>query len=188
MKMVATYDVRLVILSVAIAVIASYIALHLAEWGTKTQGRARSYCLGGGAIAMGFGIWSMHFIGMLAYQMPIPMTYNPFIVLLSMVVGIIASGTALFIVSRESMGMFQLLAGSVAMGMAIALMHYTGMAAMQLKAIAQYDPKLVALSVAIAIFASFIALSLAFNLHTQTMLTGICGKLASAIVMGTTIA
>lgn len=188
MVMVATYDVRLIVLSVAIAVIASYTALDLAGWLTKAQGLARILWLIGGAIAMGVGIWSMHFIGMLAYELPIPMTYDLLTVLFSMAVGIVASGTALFIVSGKSMGVFQLLTGSVALGLGIALMHYSGMAAMHIQAIAQYDPKLVALSIAIGIFASLIALWLAFHLRSQTMLIGSLLKLASATIMGSAIA
>ncbi len=188
MVMVATYDVRLIVLSVAIAIFASYTALDLARWLTKAQGLARILWLLGGAIAMGVGIWSMHFIGMLAYELPIPMTYDLLSVLFSMAVGIIASGTALFIVSRKSMGMFQLLAGSVAMGFGIAFMHYSGMTAMHIQAIAQYDPRLVALSIAIAIFASLIALWLTFHLRSQTMLTGSLRKLGSATIMGSAIA
>lgn len=186
--MVATYDVRLIVLSVAIAVIASYTALDLAGWLTKAQGLARILWLLGGGIAMGVGIWSMHFIGMLAYELPIPMTYDLLTVLFSMAVGIFASGIALFIVSRKSMGMFELLTGSVVLGLGIALMHYSGMAAMHIQAIAQYDPKLVALSVAIGIFASLIALWLAFHLRSQTMLLGSLRKLASATIMGSAIA
>ncbi len=189
MAIVATYDVCLIILSVVIAVIASYTALNLARRVMVAQeGLGRNLWLAGGAIAMGIGIWSMHFIAMLAYKLPIPMTYDLSIVLVSITVAIVSCGTAFFIVSRKRTGKLQLLAGSIFMGLGIVAMHYTGMAAMQLEAIAQYDPKLVALSVAIAICASLIALWLAFYLHAKTKLIGSMQKIGSAIVMGNTIA
>lgn len=186
--MVATYDVRLVVLSVVIASISSYTALHLAGRVKVAQGHARNLWLTGGVLAMGIGIWSMHFIGMLAYEMPIPVTYDLLIVLVSMGVAIVAPGAALFIVSRQKLVRLQLLSGGFVMGLGIAAMHYTGMAAMQLHAIAQYDLKLVALSVVIAVCVSLIALWLTFYLDTQTMLTWSVRKLGSAGIMGSAIA
>jgi len=189
MAIVATYDVYLIILSVAIAVIASYTALNLAgQVMVAQEGLGRNLWLAGGAIAMGIGIWSMHFIAMLAYKLPIPMTYDLSIVLVSITVVIVSCGRAFFIVSRKRKGKLQLLAGSIFMGLGIVAMHYTGMAAMQVEAIAQYNPKLVAFSVAIAICASLIALWLAFYLHAKTMLIGNMQKIGSAIVMGNAIA
>lgn len=188
MVMTGTHDVRLVVLSIVIAVIASYAALDLAGRVTVAQGRARKLWLVGGAIAMGVGIWSMHFIAMLAYNLPIPIAYNFSIVSISMAVAVVASGAALFVVSRQEMGTLALLAGGIFMGLAIAAMHYTGMVAMRLEAVAQYNPELVALSIAIAIGASFIALWLAFRLRTTTTAVGGIQKIGSAIVLGNAIA
>jgi len=184
----ANHNVSLVILSVLIAVIASYTALDLSGRVTVAQGHARRLWLAGGAIAMGIGIWSMHFVAMLAYNLPIPMGYDFKIVLASMAVAVLASVVALFVVSRQQMGILALLAGSAVMGLGIAAMHYTGMAAMQLEAITHYEPKLVALSVAIAIGASLIALRLGFHLRTETTVRGSVRKIGSAIVMGVAIA
>lgn len=185
--MVATYDMRLIVLSVVIAVIASYTAIALAESATINQGR-RSFWLVGGAIAMGIDIWSMHFMAMSAYQLPIPMSYNLSIVLLSIAVTIVVTGGALFIVTSSSMNKLQLLIGSVVMGLGIASMHYSSMASLQLEAIAQYNPMLVLLSVAIPVFASAIALGLAFHLRTQTVLAGTLRKIGSASIIGIAIA
>jgi len=187
--MTATYDGYLVTLSFVIAIIASYTALDLAGRVTAAQRRARLLWLTGGAIAMGVGIWSMHFIAMLAYNLPLSITYGPLTVLASMAGAVVASGAALFVVSRKHMGNLALLAGSIVMGLSIAAMHYTGMAAMQLQAIPRYDPKLVALSIVIAITTSLIALWLAFHLRTETkgLRAGVL-KLVSAIAMGNAIA
>ena len=184
---IANHNLSLVILSVVIAIIASYTALNLSGRVTVAQGRARIAWLVGGAIAMGVGIWSMHFIAMLAYNLPIPMVYNFPIVLVSMAVAVVASGAALFVVSRQTLPTLQLLGGGIFMGLGIAAMHYTGMAAMRMEAIAQYDPKLVALSIAIAIGASLIALRLAFALRTEITVSGSMRKIGSAIIMGSAI-
>lgn len=186
--LVGNHHFSLVIFSLLLAIISSYTALDLAGRVTVAQGQARRLWLAGGAIAMGIGIWSMHFVAMLAYEMPIPVMYEFKIVLASMVVAVVASTAALIVVSRQQMRVLVLLAGSVFMGLAIAAMHYTGMAAMRLEAIPQYEVKLVALSITIAIAASFIALWLAFRLRTETTARGGWWKIGSAIVMGNAIA
>lgn len=197
LAMMATYDVRLVILSVVIGVLASYTALDLAGRVTEAQGRARQLWFFCGAITMGIGIWSMHFIGMLAYHLPVSVNYNPATVLVSLVVAIVASGTALFVVSRQRMGWLQFLAGGIFMGLGVAAMHYTGMAAMHQEAIAQYDPKLVTLSVVIAVSASLAALGLAFYFRIDRGMAASLGstqgrgnlpKIGSAFLMGNAIA
>src|SRR5258705_1147973 len=99
-----SYDYLLVDLSVIIAVLASYAALDLAGRVTSARGSARLVWLGGGAIAMGFGIWSMHYIGMLAFRLPIPVQYDWPTVLISLLAAIFASAIALFVVRRRSMG------------------------------------------------------------------------------------
>ncbi|BAY48715.1 multi-sensor hybrid histidine kinase [Scytonema sp. HK-05] len=186
--MVATYDVPLVVFSVAIAFIACYTALDLGGRVEVSTGQARNLWLLVGAIALGIGIWSTHFIGILAYKLPIPITHDLSIVLVSMGVAIVTSGGALCIVRREKLATLGLLFGGVLMGLGIAAMHYIAMAAMQLQAKASYDPNLVALSVVIAICASLIALKLVFHLRSQTMLSGSVWKLGGASIMGGAIA
>src|SRR6266849_8156551 len=102
--LVGSYDYLLVALSVIIAILASYAALDFARLVTSAQGRARFRWLIGGASAMGFGIWSMHYIGMLAFRLPIPVQYDWPTVLLSLLAAILASAVALFVVSRHKMG------------------------------------------------------------------------------------
>ncbi|MBW4638768.1 MAG: PAS domain S-box protein [Gloeocapsa sp. UFS-A4-WI-NPMV-4B04] len=184
-----THDLRLVVLSIAIATIASYTALTLAGRLTEDSGRVRTAWLIGGPIAMGIGIWSMHFIGMLSYNLPLPVNYDVPIVLASMGVAIIASAIALFLVSRQYLSRLQLLTGSVFMGLGIAAMHYTGMAAMRLEATPVYNLKLVALSIVVAIGASLTALWIAFQFRSNTTPTSSSlRKLGSAVGIGTAIA
>jgi two-component system sensor histidine kinase/response regulator len=99
-----SYDYRLVALSVFIAILAAYAALDLAGQVTSARGAVRLAWMSGGALAMGLGIWSMHYIGMLAFHLPIPVQYDWRIVLLSLLAAVAASGVALFVVSRETMG------------------------------------------------------------------------------------
>lgn len=181
------YDIHLLILSVAIALLAAYTALDLAGQVRTSDGYVRIGWLIGGAIAMGTGIWSMHFVGMLAFCLPIPVQYDVFTVLLSILAAIFASACALFFVSREVMSRLNLLSGSLLMGFGITTMHYTGMAAMRLPAQIYYNYWLVALSVAIAFVVSLAALWLAFHLPDRTTLASRRQKIVSAMIMGAAI-
>src|SRR6266576_6558005 len=109
----SSYDYPLVALSVIIAVLASYAALDLAGRVTSARGKARLVWLSGGAIAMGLGIWSMHYIGMLAFRLPVPVQYDWPTVMLSLIAAIVASAVALVVVSRPRMSMKRALFGSV---------------------------------------------------------------------------
>ena len=170
--MIGSYDYRLVALSIVIAILASYAALDLAGRVTVARSRARFFWLSCGAIAMGIGIWSMHYIGMLAYKLPVPVLYDWPTVLLSLLAAIFASAVSLFVVSRQKMGMFRASVGSVVMGGGIAAMHYIGMAAMRLPAMHHYSPGLVSLSVILAIIISFVALRLTFHFRAETTSAG----------------
>ncbi|PYX69795.1 MAG: hypothetical protein DMG72_19980, partial [Acidobacteria bacterium] len=186
MAMVSSYDYRLVVLSVVIAIFASYAALDLAGRTTAASGRTRLAWLVGGATAMGVGIWSMHYIGMLAFSLPVPVLYDWPTVLLSLLAAVFAAAVALFVVSRQRMGWLRALTGSAIMGSGIATMHYTGMAAMRLSAACSYDPLLLTLSVVFAIVISLVALWLTFRFREDRKATG-WWKAASAIVMGAAI-
>jgi len=184
--MIGYYDYRLVTLSVLIAIFASYAALDLAGRTTAATGRVRLVWLAGGAIAMGVGIWSMHYIGMLAFSLPVPVLYDWPTVLLSLVAAVFAAAVALFVVSRKHMGWLRALVGSAIMGSGIATMHYTGMAAMRLSAMCSYDLRLVTVSVAVAIVISLAALWLSFRFREDKKASS-GWKAASAIVMGAAI-
>jgi NO-binding membrane sensor protein with MHYT domain len=155
-----TYDYWLVGLSVLIAIFASYIALDLATRVSTKQKSARWKLLFGGAVAMGTGIWSMHYTGMLAYKLSIPVYYHIPTVLLSLLAAACASFIALYVVSQERIGILNVAVGSVLMATGIAAMHYTGMAAMRLSAMHQWDEQLVIASVVVAWLVSLTGLGL----------------------------
>src|SRR6266446_1155761 len=185
-NLIGSYNYALVALSVLIAIFASYAALDLAGRVTAAGGWTRAVWLLGGAGAMGTGIWSMHYIGMLAFILPIPVAYDWPTVLLSLFAAILASVVALGVVSRQKMGWFRALAGSALMGTGIASMHYIGMAAMRLPAVCQFSSFLVVLSGVFAVLISLAALWITFHLRDEK--TGIgWEKLAGAVVMGAAI-
>jgi PAS domain S-box-containing protein len=185
-NLIGSHNYALVALSVVIAMFASYAALDLAGRVTAASGWTRVAWLLGGAGAMGTGIWSMHYIGMLAFILPIPVAYHWPTVLLSLFAAILASVIALYVVSRQKMGASRAFAGSVLMGAGIASMHYIGMAAMRLPAICQFNPFLVVLSVVSAVLISLAALWITFHFRDET--TGIgWEKAAGAVVMGAAI-
>jgi NO-binding membrane sensor protein with MHYT domain len=153
MAVAVDWDLRLVVLSYVVAVFASYTAVDLAGRVAATHGWARRIWLASNAFAMGTGIWAMHFTGMQAFRMSMPVTYDVLVMLFSMVKAIAASALALFIVSRGVLRVPQLLVAGPIMGVGIASMHFTGMAAMRMPATISYDPFLFALSVLIAVVA-----------------------------------
>ena len=181
MVVTGTYDPYLVALSVLVASFASYTALGLSGHVGAAQGLARRVWLVGAAIAMGGGIWSMHFIGMLAFVVPIPMSYDIRLTTLSLLLAIFVTGGAFYVISRQSASPLRLVLSGIFMGLGIAAMHYTGMAAMRGHAELSYDRLFVALSLIIAIGASTAALWLAFRT------TDLWQKLAAAVVMGLAI-
>jgi NO-binding membrane sensor protein with MHYT domain len=168
-------------LSILVAVFASYTALDLGGRVRSTQGIARRVWLWAAAIAMGGGIWSMHFIGMLAFIMPMPMSYDIELTILSLLVAIVVTSGGFYVISRSNGSPLYLILSGIFMGLGIIAMHYTGMAAMQWNVELSYDPRFVALSVVIALGAATIALWLAFRT------TDLAQKLVAAVVMGLAI-
>ncbi len=180
------YDYRLVALSVAISLLAAYAALDLAERVSAARGRAQLGWLVGGASAMGTGIWAMHYVGMVAFHLPVQVFYDWPTVLVSLFAAIVASGCALFVVSRAAMGLARAIGGSLLMGFGIAGMHYIGMEAMRLKAMCVYSPWRVALSVVLAVAISFVAIELTFARREDQRHWG-WPRVGSALVMGLAI-
>ena len=180
-----SYDHRLVALSIVLAMVASYAALDLAGRVTSAHGWVRAVWLSCGAAAMGLGIWSMHYVGMLAFTLPTPVFYHFPTVVLSLLAAIAASAVALFVVSQTRMTIWQGIAGSVVMGGGIAAMHYIGMAAMRCAAVIVYDRGIVALSIVLAIVISMVALQLAFRLRDENRTSW--RKIISALVMGSAV-
>jgi PAS domain S-box-containing protein len=181
-----SYDYSDVARSVFIAIVASYAALDLAGRVTNAGGRVRLAWLSGGAIAMGIGIWAMHFKGMLAFHLPVPVEYHWPAVLVSLLVAVLASAVALYVASRPKMGAVEALTGSMFMGAGIVGMHYIGMAAMKLPAVTRYSTFLVACSILLAILFSLFALLMAFGLREETRWS-VPRRLGSATVMGVAV-
>ena len=182
-----TYDHRLVALSILIAVAAAYAALDLGSRTAASQGRARLAWLTGGALAMGLGIWSMHYVGMLALKLPIAVFYNVPTVLVSLLAAVFASAVALWLVSRPELRAVPVALASLVMGAGISAMHYIGMAAMRMSAMCRYDPRIVTASVLVAVVVSVVALLLTFRLRVVSKQFSLV-KIASAGLMGFAVA
>lgn len=180
------YETPLVLISILVAIAASYAALSLAGRVSESRGRAVAAWIIGGAIAMGSGIWAMHFVGMLAFRLPIPIAFDFSLTVISLLLPIAASCLALWQVSRGELGWKRLAASAVLMGAGINAMHYTGMAAMRMAPGIVYDPWLFALSVAIAIAASGLALWIAFRLRRNAPNVWL-PRMGAAAVMGVAI-
>jgi len=177
------YEPFLVALSYVISVFGSYTALQLAI--AIPQGRTWGAVIGsviGAAVAVGGGaIWSMHFIGMNAADLGIPVAYDPVLTITSLILSILAPALGLFIVGRSDGGPINLPLGGLLTGLGVALMHYTGMAAMIMPATISYDITLFWASIVIAVVAATVALWLAFNLR------GNLQRFGSAFVMGVAV-
>jgi NO-binding membrane sensor protein with MHYT domain len=158
------------------------VALDLAGRVNQARNNARAAWLIGGAIAMGTGIWSMHYTGMLAYHLPVQVYYHIPTVFLSLVAAIAASLVALYVVSRQHISVLHVIVGSLLIATGISAMHYTGMAAMRMPAMHQWDQTLVILSVAVALIVALAALGLTFLFREEghdKVLKGVC-----AVIMG----
>jgi NO-binding membrane sensor protein with MHYT domain len=187
--MSGTYNPWLVLLSYVVAILASFVALDLAACARhhRHEPIRRHLWLAAGAASMGSGIWSMHFIGMLAFRLPIELSYDLALTALSLLIAIVASGFALFIASGDGLGPRRLAVAGVTMGLAIISMHYIGMAAMKMDPPIRYDAAHVALSICIAVAASTIALWCAFRLRQESLASAFWQKSGSAVVMGSGI-
>ncbi|MDR6609373.1 EAL domain-containing protein [Pseudomonas synxantha] len=184
--LIGSYSPTLVIISLCVAILASYTALDLTGRIATAKGRAVHLWTAGGAIAMGIGIWSMHFIGMLAFELPIDLGYDGAITLLSLLIGVLSSGFALWLVSQPQLPAWQLAFGALVMGAGISAMHYTGMAAMRMQPGIDYDPTLFGTSLVIAVGASGAALWIAFRLRQHTPYVRLI-RGGAAVIMGIAI-
>ena len=174
------YDPYLVALSVVVASFGGYVALDLASHA-REAGRGRNGWLGAAALALGAGIWSMHFIGMMAMRMPVPVSYDILLTALSFLLAVGVSGTGLFAVAHGGGGRTTLAAAGLLTGFGIVAMHYVGMAGMRLPVPLVYDTLLVAASVVIAVAASTAALWLAFRAASPLQ------RLSGALVLGAAV-
>ena len=184
--MASTINPWLVALSLLVAACASYAALDVAGRATASTGRARLAWLVGGALAMGLGIWSMHYVGMLAFGLPVVVYYHVPTVFISLVAAFFASGVALFVASRPKWSWPGSILASTIMGGGVGAMHYIGMAAMRLSATMRWNYAVVGLSVAIAVVVSLVAMWLAFRFRRETRTVAPL-KIGSALIMGVAV-
>jgi PAS domain S-box-containing protein len=183
-----SHEPFLVALSIAVAILASYTALALAGRVTVARGAARRAWLLGGSIAMGTGIWSMHFVAMLAFQLSVPIAYDVPLVALSWLAAAAVSAFALVVASRPEVGPLRLMGAGSLMGGGIFAMHYTGMAAMRLPARLGYDLRLVGLSLLVAISAATMALWIFRRLREDDTRRGHALRAGAGVLLGCAIA
>jgi diguanylate cyclase (GGDEF)-like protein len=176
------------LLSLLVATLASYTTLdltrHINHLGNS---RHRQYWLLGGAFSMGIGIWSMHFMGMLAMSLSIPLGYDALITVVSLLIAMVVSYFALFLVTSGTLSTRKLTGGGALMGLGIASMHYTGMFALKMFPAIEYDPAIFALSILIAVVASIAALWIAFTLRAANLSRLLLRRAGAALLMGVAI-
>jgi diguanylate cyclase (GGDEF)-like protein len=184
--LIGSYSFTLVFISLCVAILASYTALDLTGRIATAKGRAVHFWTAGGALAMGVGVWSMHFIGMLAFKLPIDLGYDITITALSLLIAVLSCGFALWLVSQPKLPILQHAFGALIMGAGISAMHYTGMAAMRMTPGIDYDPALFGASLLIAVGASAAALWIAFRLRQHSPYVRLI-RAGAAVIMGIAI-
>ncbi len=181
------YHPILVAVSILVAIFASYTGLSLADRVRSSQGITAAVWTAGGALALGTGIWAMHFIGMLAFHLPIALGYDLAITGLSLLLPVLVTGLALWQLRHRVVPAPRLAAAALLMGLGINGMHYTGMAAMRMQPGIVYDPVTFAASLLLAIAAAAGSLWIAYRLRLRTPRASLI-QAAAATVMGLAIA
>jgi len=179
-----SYNPQLVLASIFVAIVASYSALTVAIEMVNARLSERKLLLGGGAIAMGMGIWSMHFIGMIALSLPVETGYNVFWTVISMLPAIGASALAFYLMTSARITSLTLLLSATVMGTGIAIMHYLGMAAMEIRGTISYKPLLFILSILVAIVVSLVAILIFSRIRQKTLSPKMIVRMIIATVMG----
>jgi NO-binding membrane sensor protein with MHYT domain len=175
------YEIGLVALSYFVSVLGSFVALECAIRIYEPNGIRWGYVVCAAVALGGVAIWSMHFIGMTALKLPVDIGYNVPLTLLSLIAAVVVAAGALWYVGKQAFSVANLLVGGVIAGIAVAVMHYLGMAAMRTQALIAWNAGIVALSVLIAIAAAIVALWLAFKLEHRWL------RLLAALVMGVAV-
>ncbi len=184
-----SYSLGLVLFSIVVATLGAYVAVEIAQRVRATHGRRRILWTCGGALALGLGIWSMHFVGMLALQLPVLIWYDALFIFLSAVAAVVGCAIAFIIFNRATVSRWLLVLASIFMGLAIAGMHYIGMAGMRMNAYVSYDPLIVAASLGVAILFSFAALALTRSLiDTPVMPRAWLKKAGASLLLGFAVA
>ena len=183
--LVSSYDYSLVLLSIVVACLASYTALQISERvHFRRDENAMWLWIVAGSIVMGCGIFSMHFLGMLAFQLPIPVTYNLSLTLLSILPAILTSGCALYFLVETKLNLYKLNLAGLVMGLGIGTMHYTGMFAMHINAHMAFDPVLFGLSIIVAHILATFALYIQFLVRQKIKISNFWSHIGASLVMG----
>lgn len=185
------YDFGLVALSLMIAIFASFMAFNVATQAATSTNKFRKYALlSAGSIAMGGGIWAMHFLGMLAFELCTAVSYNLGITIVSALPGIASAWVALYLMTKPTISFTEIVTGGVLVGSGIGTMHYSGMAAMEMAPLLRYSPSLFILSIVVAVSLAMLALWIKFGLSAVNSKTSSVGRDAfiSSVVMGLAIA
>jgi PAS domain S-box-containing protein len=183
-----SYSLGLVVLSLVVATVGAYVAVEIAARVRAAEGRRRIFWTYGGALAMGLGIWSMHFVGMLALRLAIPIWYDALLIFASVIAAVVGCAIAFAVFNRTTVKPWLVVVAAIFMGLAIAAMHYTGMAGMRLSGNIFYDPVVVAASVAVAIAVSLVALALTRNLIDRGSEKRLwIKKLGASVILGSAV-
>ena len=184
------YHFPLVVLSLLVAVFASFMAFNVAGQASVTRDALRRRTLlGTGSIALGGGIWSMHFLGMTAFELCLPVDYDPLITTLSAIPGIAAAWVALNLLVKTRISIAEIVLGGVLVGAGIGTMHYSGMAAMEMAPLLRYDIGMFALSIVVAVGLAMLSLWIKFGITAAIRSRKMLGKhvLLASLVMGLAI-
>ncbi len=180
-----SYSPGLVFLSVGIAVFAAYTALLVADFAERSENlQTRQMLLTLGGLALGAGIWAMHFVGMLGFALPCGVSYDPWVTGFSMIPGVLASIFSLHLISQRQMDWKRLVIGGTLFGAGVGVMHYAGMAAMRMEALLRYNAWQFLLSIVVAVVLAIVALWIRTGIVKMFPRIGQFALLVSAIVMG----
>lgn len=180
-----TYSNGLVLLSLGIAVFASYTALLVADFAQRSEHEhTRQLLLTLGGLALGSGIWAMHFVGMLGFSLPCGVAFDPWVTGLSMLPGVLASIFALRLISQGELDWKRLVVGGTLLGAGVGVMHYAGMAAMRMDALLRYDAWMFVLSIVVAVALAVLALWIRTGIVRLFPAIGPYALIVSAVVMG----
>ncbi|HSH54711.1 MAG TPA: diguanylate cyclase [Methylotenera sp.] len=178
---------NLIVLSVLIAMFGSFTALSHAERMRESTGYQAAAWMIAGGVTLGMAVWSMHFIGMLAFHLPIPIAYDSWLTFISVLPVIAAALLGFYLLRSPKLQLKKIVIGGFFMGLGITAMHYTGMAALRMQPAISYNPTIFALSVVVAITAAIGALLIVYA-GEKTGLHPLIQHLLGAVIMGFAIA
>ncbi len=186
--LVGVYDMHLVAVSVLLAIFASIMVLHLVGQLQRSDHRPTRILMQlAGSLAFGGGVWAMHFVGMLAFELCSSVDYDPWLTLYSLLPALLAALIGIHLLSRPRVSHWQILGGGSLMGVGIGAMHYTGMAAMEMAPLLRYDAGLFVLSLLVAVVLACLAVWLRFWLQRREFLGDVGSLVLGGSVMGLAI-